>query len=130
MILSRTAATMSASLMNPPTTLETPRLGLGVARELLAERRAVKKGNVMSFAFVIGDRIMPSKQGLTTFRRWAGRQGTIIGRSHDQNIWVVRWDDRVAIESIHADFLAPLSSGQMDPDFQNKRMDAKGRRQA
>jgi hypothetical protein len=68
---------------------------------------------------------MPSKRGLTTFRRWAGRQGMIVGASRDQNVWQVRWDDRVTIESIHADFIAPLSSGQMDPDFQDKTMVAK-----
>jgi hypothetical protein len=97
---------------------------------LLLALSAPKKGNVMSFAVVIGDRIMPSKQGLSTFRSWAGRQGTIIGGPRDENIWVVRWDGRVTIESIHVDFIAPLSSGQMDPDVQDKPMDAKGRRQA
>ena len=86
----------------------------------------------MWYAFVIGERIMPSRRGLTTFRRWAGRQGMIVGASRDQNVLQVRWDGRVSLESIHADFIAPLSSGQMDPDFQDKtmvaKMGAKGRR--
>jgi hypothetical protein len=84
----------------------------------------------MAYAFAFGGRIIASAKGLKTFRNWAGRQGTIVNASPDENVWQVKWDGRVAIEAIHADFLAPLSLGQMDPDFPDTTIDAKRRHQA
>ena len=70
---------------------------------------------VMAYAFAIGDRIIPSKEGLRTFRRWAGRQGTIVAATDYPNIWRVRWDGRVTIDLIHADFITRLASDELAP---------------
>lgn len=65
--------------------------------------------------FGIGDRVVPSDEGLKTFRYWAGRKGTIIGNERDQNIWQVRWDGSVKIELIHVDFIAYSESNLINP---------------
>jgi len=62
-----------------------------------------------TYPFVIGDQVVPSAEGLQTFPKWAQRRGTIIGKSHDQDIWQVRWDGSATVQSIHADFIAPTS---------------------
>ena len=67
---------------------------------------------MMAYAFAIGDRIIPSNEGLKTFRRWAGRQGTIVDAADNQKIWRVRWDGRVTIELIHEDFITRLASDE------------------
>jgi hypothetical protein len=66
----------------------------------------------MSHVFRIGDRIIPSKDGLRTFPRWAGRQGTIVG-VYDQNVWQVRWDGRAKVEAIHLSFIDPKGTAQV-----------------
>ena len=65
--------------------------------------------------FGIGDRVVPSDEGLKTFRCWAGRKGTIISNERDQNIWQVRWDGSVKIELIHVDFIAYSESNLINP---------------
>jgi hypothetical protein len=70
---------------------------------------------VMAYAFGFGDRIIPSKEGLRIFRRWAGRQGTIVAATEDQDIWRVKWDGRVTIDLIHADFITRLASDELPP---------------
>jgi hypothetical protein len=60
----------------------------------------------MAHLFDIGNRIAASAEGLATFRKWTNREGTIIGRTSDKDVWRVRWDYPVQIEMIHGDFLA------------------------
>ena len=66
---------------------------------------------VKTYQFIIGDRIVPSAEGLQTFRSWANRRGTIIGNSRDHDVWQVKWDGSTTVELIHADFIAPASTG-------------------
>lgn len=67
----------------------------------------------MAYPFGIGDRVEPSAEGLQTFPRWATRKGTIINAARDQSVWQVKWDGSTSIQSIHADFLATTSLGQI-----------------
>jgi hypothetical protein len=61
------------------------------------------------YRFLIGDRIVASREGLRTFRNWAERRGTVVGRSQDDNIWQVKWDGSASIQLIHTDFLVLAS---------------------
>ena len=63
-----------------------------------------------TYEFGIGDRVVPSDEGLKTFRSWAGRKGTIIGNAGDRNLWRVQWDGSVKVELIHADLIARCAS--------------------
>lgn len=62
----------------------------------------------MTHKFQFGTQIVPSTEGLKRFRNWRGRQGTIIGRSRDPEVWEVRWLGRPKTELIHEIFFAPL----------------------
>ena len=63
----------------------------------------------MAHLFGIGDRVEPSAEGLQTFPRWANREGRIVGRTPDLNVWQVKWDDCNVIKLVHADFIVPTS---------------------
>ena len=69
----------------------------------------------MTGKFQFGDRIEPSAEDLKTFRNWAGRHGTVIGRSSDENVWEVTWDARSKIETILEIFIG--CSSDQDASF-------------
>ena len=69
---------------------------------------------VATYEFRIGDRVVPSDEGLKTFRRWAGRKGRIIGNAGDRNLWRVQWDGSVKVELIHVDLIARCASNLLN----------------
>jgi hypothetical protein len=73
------------------------------------------------FRFRTGDRIKPSAEGLRTFPRWVGREGTIIGRSRDEDIWEIRWHGRAKTERVHKSFIVPASDQDLETEVWRAR---------
>jgi hypothetical protein len=65
--------------------------------------------------FRVGDRIEPSAEGLKTFRNWAQRTGTIVGKTRETGVWQIRWDNANKPDLIHRDFITLSDAKKRTP---------------